>query len=356
MFGRTRLVGMSVMVTATLMLVTPAMAAAVVPAAQMPTISGSWSHIPPLQSNVAVMTATGGQDGRLYVFGFCDSGDPCPQTGGTVGYGSPVTYRYDRGTGMWQARRPAPGSCSNAEASALGIDGKIRLADCSGELSGGSGFREAIYDPQQNTWSMKPGHGPNVSPIAGMTVPDGRIFWYSETLSSDGAFSTGHRVVVERLDGSYRKKAIQPKTGPEDFGPSDGAGLGSDGKVYVAGGDRDCRTEFGACTVPPVEAWSPQSDAWTKPTVLPTARINIAVTGDAQGRIFTVGGFSADGSRMFSKVEVYRPSSGTWAKAANLPDDRFAASAAFTANGRVWVVAGYDSSGNPLTDGYVFTP
>ncbi len=351
MFGRTRASVAALMITAAVSLAGPAIAAAAV----FPTIGGSWAHIPPMPvTNVAVMTVTGGQDGRLYAFGFCDFRALCPQTGGNVGYGSSVTYRYTLGDSSWQARRPAPDSCSNAEASALDIDGNIHLADCAGDST--AGFREAIYDPQQNTWTMKPGHGGNVSPIAGMTAAEGRIFWYSETLDSSGSFTNGHRMVAERVDGSYSSRARQPETGPEDLGPSDGAGLGSDGKVYVAGGDRDCRPEFGACTMPPVEAWSPKKNKWTKPTVLPTARINIAVTGDAQGRIFTVGGIAADGSRLFSKVEVYRPSDGTWAKAANLPDDRFAASAAFTSDGRVWVLAGYNVSGIGLTDGYVFTP
>lgn len=98
------------------------------------------------------------------------------------------------------------------------------------------------------------------------------------------------------------------------------------------------------------------TNAWGKPTVLPTSRIGVGVSSDARGRIFTIGGLAADASRLFSRVEVYRPNSGTWARAADLPDARFAVNAAFTPDGRVWVVGGYDMFGTGLYDGYVFTP
>ncbi len=329
-----------------ILLGTPAAAAA-----SMPKVGGSWSAIAPLTAPAAVMTMTGGADGKLYAFGFCEG--TCPQTGGSVAWGAPVTYVYNPSDSSWRPRRPAPVNCSDAKASALDADGNIRLAGCWKDLVSASGFRVAIYNPSSNTWTMAPGRGPYVDPIAGMTAADGTILWFSETLRNDGSavFVSGHRVAIEKTDGSWRLGAQQPKDGP-----SDGAALGSDGNVYAAGGSRECQPEFGACAMPPVESWIQAMNAWAKPTVLPTSRIRVAVTSDARGRIFTIGGLAADASRMFSRVEVYRPNSGTWARAADLPDARFAATAAFTADGRVWVFGGYDAFGNPLSDGFVFTP
>jgi hypothetical protein len=186
-----------------------------------------------------------------------------------------------------------------------------------------------------------------------VTHADGRVFWFSETLRTENGttFVSGHRIVVQRQDGTFNSRAKQPKGGP-----SDGAGLGSDGRVYTAGGNRECQTLTGACKMPPVEAWTPSTNAWTKPTVMRRPRIFAGVTGDSSGRIWTIAGLRADGSNLFWRVEVYRPSTGNWAKAANLPERRYGVIAAFTPDGRVWVIQGFDQFGNPHSDGYVFSP
>ena len=310
-------------------------------AAAMRTIGGSWSAVPALPSAAAILTATGGADNRLYAFGFCQG--TCQQTGGSVGFGSSVTYVFDPGDGNWHPRRPAPAQCSDAKASALAMDGTIRLAGCYADIVNDSGFRVAVYDTAANSWSLEPGMATYDDPLSGMTANDGRILWYSERLRSDGSavFGNGFRVVVEAAaGGAWRAKALEPRNGP-----SDGAALGSDGFVYVAGGDRNCHIEFGACSMPPVERWATPGNTWTKPTVLPTARMRIGVTADARGRIFTIAGLAADGSRLFARVEVYRPDTGNWARAADLPDKRFGVVAASTPDGRVWVVGGYDKFG-----------
>jgi hypothetical protein len=321
--------------------------------AALGSVKGSWAPIAALPDGAAILTMVGGTDNRLYAFGFCQG--KCQQTGGKVGFGSAVTYIYDPGSDTWLPRRPAPAQCSDAQASALAIDGTIRLAGCYVDMVHDSGFRVAVYDIASNTWSMEPGRATYDAPIAGMTTSDGRILWYSERLRSDGsaAFGNGFRIVVEdEFGGGWRAKSLEPKSGP-----SDGAGLGSDGRVYVAGGDRNCHFDIsGACAYPTVTRWSAQGNTWNNQTVLPTPRIRVGVTSDAKGRIFTVGGIAGDGSRMFSTVEVYRPSSSSWARAADLPDKRATVLTASTPDGRVWAVGGYDQFGSPLQDGFVFNP
>lgn len=210
-----------------------------VAAAAMPTMGGTWSAIAPLPAPAAVMTMTGGADGRLYAFGFCEG--TCPQTGSDVAWGAPVTYAYDLSDSTWHPLRSAPQSCSDAKASALDADGNIRLAGCWNDLVSASGFRVAIYNPTTNAWSFAPGRGPYVDPIAGMAAPDGRILWFSETLRNDGSavFVSGHRVVVENTDGSWRIGAKQPK-----HGPSDGAALGSNGDQRLGQADRPANEPY----------------------------------------------------------------------------------------------------------------
>jgi len=315
-----------------------------------PTIGGSWAPIAPLPEAAAILTASGGTDGRVYAFGFCQG--TCHQLGGDVGYGSPVTYVFDPGDGAWHKGRPAPDLCSDAQASAVTADGTIRLAGCWTDIVTDAGFRVADYDTSARTWTLEPGHGPYADPISAVSAANGDTYWDAQTLRHQGeaVFISGDRIVVEKPDGTFRARARQPKRGPED-----GIGLGSDGVVYAAGGSRECHPDLGACAMPPVEAWVPQLDRWFKPTVLPTSRIFTAVTGDRRGRIFVIGGLAADGSRLFAKVEVLRPDKG-WATAPRLPSARFAALATSTSDGRVWVIGGYDTFGNPLQDGYVFTP
>lgn len=314
------------------------------------TIGGSWTQIAPLPAAAAILTVTGGADGRVYAFGFCQG--TCHQLGGDVGYGRSVTYVYSPGAGKWHKGRPAPDICSDAEASAPTADGTIRLGGCWTDITTDAGFRVADYDPAAKTWSLEPGHGPYVDPISAAAAANGDTYWYGQTLrhQDQAVFISGDRIVTETSAGSFHSGARQPKHGPED-----GIGIGTDGAVYVAGGSQECHPEFGACDMPPVEAWVPQLNQWFKPTVLPTSRIRVAVTNDSRGRIFVIGGMAADSSRLFAKVEVFRPGKG-WATAPRLPSARFAALATSTSDGRVWVIGGYDQFGTPLQDGFVFTP
>jgi len=334
MFSRMRPLLAGALLTAAVSLLAPATALGA-----LPTINGSWSHLPNLPDGFTAMTGAGAEDNRLYLFGF-------------TGIDTPATYRWNPNTNSWQQRAAAPAICSDAQAAALGEDNTIFLAGCYADPVNDPGFRVAAYDVASNDWTLLPGHGPFVSPIQGAALDDGRIFWFSQTLRKRGGevVITGHRVVVQKLDGTFNSRAKQPT-----LGPTDGGGIGQDGHLYMAGGQQECQPSIGACHVPPVMEFNNAANNWTRPAALPTPRIKVAVTGDPNGRIWTIAGLHADGSSLYNTVEVYRPHSDSWAKAANLPDKRWAAQAAFTPNGRIWVYQGFDQFGNPLQDGYVFS-
>jgi hypothetical protein len=313
-------------------------------------VRGSWSALPELPDEATITTAVGGHNGRLYVFGICQVS--CLQTNGIVSHGAPVTYVYNEALGIWRSGRGAPKVCRHAQAAAVGTNGKIRLAGCWTDKLTDPGFRIAVYDTSSKTWTLNTGYGPYVNPIAGMTDRAGHVLWYSETLRNDGSavFVSGHRV-VQSISGVWYRRAKEPAGGP-----SDGAAVGADGRVYVVGGSRNCFPQFGACPVPPVAAWSPVTNSWSKPTSLPTPRIRVAVTADAQGRIFVIGGIAGDGSQAYDAVSVYRTDLKSWFSTRRLPSPRFGAVATSTSDGRVYVMGGYDAGGNPLSDGYVFDP
>ena len=312
-------------------------------------LRGSWTAVPGLPDDATITTAVGGNDGLLYVFGTCES--ECIQTNGVVHAGANVTYVYDPQFDLWMSGRGAPRACGRAQAAAAGSDGKIRLAGCWTDIVTDSGFRIAVYDPATSTWRLRTATGPYVNPIVGIVDPKGHTMWYSETLGRDqgAVFESGHRV-VEQVNGIWRSRAKEPSTGP-----SDGAGLGTDGKVYVAGGDRNCFPGFETCAVPRVAAWSRASNSWSRPTTMPVPRMQVAVTADVLGRIFTIGGTSTTGATTFDTVQVYSPTTQAWFSVRRLPAPRFGAAATYTPDGRVWVMGGYDASGNPLSDGYVFS-
>jgi hypothetical protein len=342
MFGRARL-GLIPTVWLAVALAMPA------PASALPHLRGSWTAVPALPDDASITTAVGGNGGLLYVFGVCQ--DFCIQSNGVVHGGAPVTYIYHPRADVWVSGHSAPRECAGAQASAAGTDGRIRLAGCWTDMLTDAGFRVAVYNPATDTWRMRRGFGPYVNPIAGIVDGAGHALWYSEMLRREGSavFITGHRL-VDFVSGAWQKRAKEPASGP-----SDGAGMGTDGRVYVAGGNRDCFPQFGTCPVPKLAAWSRPSNSWSQPTALPVPRIRVAVTGDTFGRIFTLGGMSANGAIVFDTVQVYSPATHAWFAVRRLPAARFGAVATHTPDGRVWVMGGYDDSGSPLSDGYVFS-
>jgi hypothetical protein len=317
-------------------------------AAALSHLRGAWTGVSALPDDATINAVVGGNDGLLYVFGVCN--DFCIQSNGIVHGGATVTYIYDPQYQLWMSGHGAPTVCDGADAAAVGADGRIRLGGCWSDIVTDPGFRFAIYDTVTNHWTLQTTYGPYVDPIVAMRNGAGRVLWYSNTLHNDGSavFVSGHRIVA-KISGVWHRYVKEPAGGP-----SDGAAIGSDGRVYVAGGDRNCFPQFGTCSVPKVAAWSPSTNTWTRPTSLPTPRIRVAVTADDHGQIWVVGGMSGDGSQVYDTVEIYVPASGTWRSARRLPAPRFEALATSTPDGRVWVIGGYDANGNPLEDGYVF--
>jgi N-acetylneuraminic acid mutarotase len=94
------------------------------------------------------------------------------------------------------------------------------------------------------------------------------------------------------------------------------------------------------------------SPNWKRGVPLPLARGEVAAAV-AEGRIYIVGGFTADGENS-TRVEAYSPSTNTWRQEADLPlsvDHTMAAGY----RGRVYVAGGYGTDRRQLTSLFAFT-
>lgn len=120
-----------------------------------------------------------------------------------------------------------------------------------------------------------------------------------------------HTAVYDPADGRWRRAAPPPEP------VNHTSAVAFDGRIHVFGGYTG--SFLGG---DPLEAhwiYDPAEDAWTEGPPLPTARgALVAVVVD--GRIYTVGGATADGTT--DRVEVYDPAEAMWTTAPSLPTPR----------------------------------
>lgn len=96
----------------------------------------------------------------------------------------------------------------------------------------------------------------------------------------------------------------------------------------------------------PALAEGASSPTWKRGAPLPLARGEVA-TAVAGGRIYIIGGFTADGQNS-TRVESYSPSTDTWRQEADLPVSVDHAMAA-AHRGRVYLAGGYGATPGQLT-------
>ncbi len=116
------------------------------------------------------------------------------------------------------------------------------------------------------------------------------------------------------------------------------AATGSDGRIYVMGGD----SLSGLNTV---QAYNPRTNRWSIMPPMPDARYGVAATTGADGRIYVMGGHDAH-AKIVNTAEAYNPRTDRWSKLAPMPTGRFLGAAALGPNGRIYVVGGYGGPPN----------
>src|SRR5205823_5803366 len=120
------------------------------------------------------------------------------------------------------------------------------------------------------------------------------------------------------------------------------AAVGSDGRVYVAGGSRD--TYYN--TVNTLLIYNPASDTWSYGASMHENRADFPLLAGSNGLLYAIGGVDIACRYCDSAtVEAYDPTTDQWTYVApmNEPRDNFTGVA--TPDGHLYVFGGYDHNG-----------
>lgn len=235
--------------------------------------------------------STGVVDGRIYAIG-----GKLGYSGGAVG----AVEEYDPEIDTWTTKSPMPTPRHFLAASV--IDGEIYA------IGGGSGAgwpftrrgTVEVYDPETDTWAER---SPLPEGVMGLSTGalNGRI----HAIGGATVTERGRPDVLEYdpVRDVWTRKADMP-TAREWF-----SACVLDGRVYATGGREYYTAPSGVLSV--VEAYDPVTATWAAMPGLATPRMGLSVSA-VGGRIFAIGGSTADGSpwTVCSTVEVYDPGSG----------------------------------------------
>jgi uncharacterized repeat protein (TIGR03803 family) len=89
-------------------------------------------------------------------------------------------------------------------------------------------------------------------------------------------------------------------------------------------------------------------NSWSAGTALPTA-VAGAASGFAGGKVYVVGGFSAQGGAPVSNNQAYNPTTNAWTTAAAIPTPVYGAASAVL-NGLLYVIGGYEGAAHTATN------
>lgn len=185
-----------------------------------------------------------------------------------------------------------------------------------------------IYTPSTNSWAPGPPLPQRRTDVVATSDDYGRIWVTGGTLK--GGRLTDSVVVY---DPNRPELGWQPK--PSLLTPrSSAASVGdADGRIYVMGGFTD-ETKGMANTM---EVYDPATNAWSRgtPFVLPRQAPG-AATG-ADGRIYLVGGSGSN------TVEVYDPRTRAWTPGPPMSIDRSGLGVVRGADGRIYAIGGHSN-------------
>ncbi len=257
--------------------------------------SRSWAKVAPLTTPRPFLAAAAGPDGKIYAVG---GGNP---QDASLGLASGEVY--DPKTDRWTPLPPMS-TARWAPSAATGPDGRIYVlggANRQGTLSSVEAF-----DPATGTWSP-------VTPMyiaryasGAATGPDGRIYAFGGESDTPTSFGAAINVLNQSEAYSPSTSRWQPIHNLPDARIEIAAAAGSDGRLYVLGGQSQSFT-----TLATVTAYSPATDSWSAVPDLPTARSWLGSTTGPDGLLYALGGASATG-QMLSTLETFSPASGQW--------------------------------------------
>lgn len=270
-------------------------------------------------------------DGKLYVLG-----------GFNGDHWTDDALSFDPATGHWTKLAPMPVSTLGISAAVLGRE--IIVPDAT--LASNHTF---LYDPRSNVWRPGPplaigrlstkllaasdgavamsgtdqnGHGiatietliggrwketgsmPFVRDGLAAAAWNGKIYVAGGYDSSPGSVEAVFRDLNEYDSASRRWRPLAPMPTPR-FSCTAAA---FDGRIYVVGGQGEARAPWSAVNA--VEAYDPETNAWSAIPPLPKARHHPVVAA-LGGRLYVVGG-SPQGQGGTVAVQVYDPGARSW--------------------------------------------
>jgi N-acetylneuraminic acid mutarotase len=196
--------------------------------------------------------------------------------------GSHDPLMYTIATGTWTKLPPMPVPDSYYMGAAVGPDGRVYAV---GGWTGTDSVQ--VYDPTTNSWSLGPPLPRRVQEPAVVTV--GSKLYVIGGYDSQSTQTNGVLRSIFAFDpstGIWRRMHPMPRG--RGFGQ---AAVGADGRIYVVGGftaDPNC----GNCLDPlrKVIAFDPSTNSWSPARVLPCAMADHGVARDAAGDIYSIGG------------------------------------------------------------------
>jgi N-acetylneuraminic acid mutarotase len=206
--------------------------------------TNTWTTVAPLPSALALTGAVLGNDGQIYIVGGYNPGNP----------GTNAVESYNPLTNAWTALAPLHIG-RYALAAVLGSDGQIYALGGANPRIGGDVLPTVeVYDPLENTWTVR---GSMPSPRANFAAtvgPDGQIY----VIGGQGAGFVYQRS-VEVYDLNAASWSVNAAPLP-DANAGFTAVLGPDGRIYAIGGSNPNGTSLQT-----VEIYDTTTNSWTPP-------------------------------------------------------------------------------------------
>jgi hypothetical protein len=189
-----------------------------------------------------------------------------------------------------------------------------------------------VYDPKADQWSSAPSLSTPHFRTAAALGSDKRIY----VAGGYGGFA-----VVESLAAGDPSWSAAP---PLPAGRAYLALAVGSGGLYALGGNYP-----GFPDIAPVVSLNPGQAMWQNATMLPTPRSNLGAATAADGTIYVAGGHDAADTTYFDELDAYDPASGSWSTLAPMLAKRSDVGAAIGGDGRLYVLGGYNGSTGQTT-------
>lgn len=244
--------------------------------------TNAWTTRAPMPTARDFLGVAIANNGKIYAIG----GEASKDNHGFLA----VVEEYNPTTNIWTTRSSMP--------TARGYGGVATYSDGRIYVIGGWDGQRLLatvesYDPTTNTW-MTHASMPTARSNSGIAVSNGKIYAIGGRQIGLGGY-TQYLATVEEYNpvtNIWAKRADMP-TARDSLGVA----IGSNGKIYAAGGRNS------VSVLATVERYDPTTDIWSTDTNMPTARHSLALLATSDGKLYTIGGMMYEKNQVISTIE-----------------------------------------------------